>query len=176
MPTYVRVILVPAHLNLYERGTLREVYGLDDSEYHPDILDDYRTNDGELSLFEFDLQQQSVELIVCALAAQSTNCVARGYFLIDDGFFSALGFPAPQKKNGGNTASPTIDETHYNIQLGTTQRRLELAHAIVDKCVPETITTDEMEKYLVDYYHEGELPYMHKSLKKKLGLDLDEGE
>ncbi len=175
MPTYVRVILVPAHLNLYERGTLREVYGLDDSEYHPDILDDYRTNDGELSLFEIDLQQQSVELIVCAVAAYSTGNQSRGYILVDDELFSALGLPAPQKKMG-RTASPTINKAHYNIQLGITQRRLELAHAIVDKCVPETITTDEMKKYLVDYYHEGELPYMHKSLKKKLRLDLDEGE
>ena len=174
MPTYVRVILVPAHLNLYERGTLREL-GLDDSEYHPDILDDYRTNNGELSLFEFDLQQQSVELIVCAVAAQSMANMERGYILFDGEFFSALGLPAPEKMRG-RTASPKIDKTHYNIQLGTTQRRLELAHAIVDKYDPVPIPTADMKTCLLDFYRAGELQGMNESLKKKLGLSLDDVE
>ncbi|MCH8838268.1 MAG: hypothetical protein IIA60_10800 [Candidatus Marinimicrobia bacterium] len=175
MPTYLRVILVAAHLPLYDRSTLREHFMLGDSEYQPDILDDFRTHEGELSLFEVDLEQQPVELIVCAVAAHSNRNQERGYILVDGDFFSALGLPSPQKTMG-TTASLKINETHFNIQLGTTQRRLELAHAIVDNLDPVPIPTADMKKYLVEFYHAGELKSMNKNLRVKLGLDSDESE
>lgn len=170
MPTYVRVIRAPSHLTLYEREVLSRAYSLNQDEYHPDILDDYRTDDGNLSLFLLDSDQELLPLIICAVVAELGRNSPRGYAMFDEEFLSSQGLPSPMPTKG-NTTSTVINDRHYNVQLGTTQARLELAHAVVDKCLVDSILAPAMKIHLINFHNRKDIVIRNKYLKKNLGIE-----
>ena len=169
MPTYVRVIRAPSHLTLYEREVLSRAYSLNQDEYHPDILDDYRTEDGNLSLFLLDSDQELLPLIICAVVAQLGRNSARGYVLLDESILLSQGLSSPMPAKG-NTASTEINDRHYNVQLRTTQARLELAHSVVDKCPVDSILATDMKIHLINFHNSKDIVIRNSDLKKNLGI------
>ena len=169
MLTYVRVIRAPSHLNLYERKVLSQTYSLNHNEYHPDILDDYRTDDGNLSLYLLDSDQKLLPLIICAVVADLGRNSMRGYALVDESFLLSQGLPTPIQTKG-NTASTLINDRHYDVQLRTTQARLDLAHALVDKDLVDSIISPDMKNHLINFHNNQDISIRNPKLKKSLGV------
>lgn len=169
MPTYIRVIRAPSHLILYEREVLSRAYSLNHDEYHPDILDDYRTESGNLSLFLLDSDQELLPLIICAVVAELGRNSQRGYAILDEEFLSSQGLPSPMPSKG-ITSSTVINDRHYNVQMGTTQARLELAHAVVDKCLVDSIIASDMKIHLINFHNSKDIVIRNQYLKKNLGI------
>ncbi len=169
MPTYVRVIRAPSHLTLYEREVLSRAYSLNKDEYHPDIIDDYKTEDGNLSLYLLDSSQELLPLIICAVVAELGRNSMRGYALLDEEFLSSQGLSAPMQTKG-NTRSSVINDRHYDVQLRTTQARLELAHAVVDKDLVDSIISRDMKNHLINFHNSEDIVIRNPRLKKDLGI------
>ncbi|MBA7657060.1 hypothetical protein ES703_64990 [subsurface metagenome] len=168
MKTFLRVIRRADHYTLYDRGVVKEEFHLDDNEYPSDILDDYYTDSGVLSVYEVKKDDpSSIQFVVCAVAATSNSYRDYAFILFDDDIFKNLNIEEPIKKPG-KTASPIIDEMHYDVNVITTQNLLELAHQVANNGMVELYLKREMKDMLKQYYSQKLLPKIEVSLKKKL--------
>ncbi len=171
MTTFLRKVDKPERLHYYERAVVQQEFGLQDGEYLSDLLEDFSTKRGELSIFEVEPgNRDEILLVLCAIAAKSNNWRTTGYLLFDGGVFDNPDIANPVKAEG-KTASPAIDDRHYNVPVNTTNILTQFTNNVIDIYLEkDSISKTEMKPLLIKYFQEGMLPNMNDSLRKHLNI------
>ena len=171
MTTFLRKVDKPERLHYYEKAVVQQEFGLQDGEYLSDLLEDFSTERGEFSIFEVEPGDRDEILhVLCAIVAKSNNWRRTGYLLFDAGIFDNPDIAIPVKVEG-ETASPDVDDRHYNVPVITTNILTQFTNNVIEVCFDKDgFSKSEIKPLLIKYRQEGMLPNMDDQLIRNLKI------
>lgn len=107
-------------------------------------LADLRTDEDNLSVFEFDTNKNNLDDILLGFASKRYGLSKLEYIEIDPSEISTLGFGVKDAKEDGNTPVQTANDAHKNIEIDSAEKLIELAKYIYSKI--ENIRTVKSKK------------------------------
>lgn len=148
---YLRYMGVPSRVALYGRDEGRK-YGLRRGQYLADLLDDTKTKDGKLSVYEVD-DELMPEMVVAAIAAGSNNPGAKGYIIVDDFIFEDMNIDL--KQTDGESKSNIANKRHFDAFLGSIEKRIKFAKKLIHDATPDLIPKPEMKSNIKKWEQSG---------------------
>lgn len=107
-------------------------------------LADLRTDEDNLSVFEFDNNKNNLTDILLGFASKRYGLSKLEYIEINPSEITALGFNIKDAKEDGNTLIQAANDAHKNIQIDSAEKLIELAKYIYGKI--ENIQTVKSKK------------------------------
>lgn len=162
---YLRYIGTPSRVAYYSRDAGREI-GLRRGQYISDLLDDTRTQKGNLSVYEVD-DEITAEMIVAAIAAKSGTATAKGFLILDDAIFEEMRIGLTQTK-GDSYSYRANEERHYDAFLGGVEKRISLSRKLMKQVTPGFITKPEMKQNINAFRMSGFINRVNEKLDIEL--------
>ncbi len=134
------------------------------------MLDDTKTTEGKFSVFEID-DEQTAEMIVAAIAADSKSPSSRGYLIVNGSIFS--GMKIQLDNTPGKTGSDAANMKHYHVVVGSLEKRIALTRKLIKEAVPDFMTTPELKRSVKTFYQSGFINRISDGMRKGCKIETE---